>query len=1008
MSKYLRKYWKNNRWHYSLAAQTGLEKSNEYPPGTIRTHGGIQKMKTVKGDWVPVSTGKQSGGPPKYTKIKNLGGTTGGAYLVELESGEKKVLKRSTSPSHLKEEYTANRIYDVLGVPAPKARLYREGSDVMQMTDYIEGTPLGELSGEERAEAEESLREGFVADALLGNWDVLGTGDDNILWDGETAWRIDNGGALRYRAQGAQKGSKFGPEVTELDTLRDPKRSAARVFGSVTDEEIARQASEIIAKRDQILDAIADPDLRETMSKRIDSLAEQTGLAKSKGYPPGTIRTHGRVKKMKLYDGSWIPVKKLQAKADKPAGKTTDSLSTPSMEWKRKGVKAQVFKSWFGDWENDPEHASKVVDNQGRPQEQHNASRLSETPKPVYHGTATGGYTQFDPEKASEGNLYGAGFYFTEDQGIANEYLEKEDTADNVEIDHPFTPEESDEIRSYIEQISNSPRFKDEYTGDAKRTVLIEFLQPYGFYRENGRTRILTDHFVRSALARGGPLAEDVATKLDELGIDYEIRGRPQVYEVYLNIRNPFDLERDKVSVSIIPSAAERRIKEGGSATDELTYRSILKLMYPENRRMKGLAAMRGKEELNKALRDMGYDGFTHIGGRNMGTREHRVWIAFEPTQIKSTSNEGTFDPKNPDINKSLMEVFSELIKARGVKAQIGEIVVRKDGRRVQKVGPNKWKRISGKQNPTTKQREEKIEDRGEEIFDEVIAGHGLPSMVAQEVMEDQFNIRSYDDLVQFVQGQARKPSAKIAQRKDAGQNPLSKLYQSVKSELQNEFKERYGDRGDAITGAGQNMLKQLASLLIDLRDVHKQPLSEEQKLTVRYGTAAGKQSVQYKKPEESDVPQEAKQAAAKKLKGWDGKNLPSVSKVRQLTKTKWAQVTKGKIDPKRKFVIRGAVGANITSNKGIIVPFRESEEGIKVYLEQRKSGKKSTGKQTSGAGKKSPHRKTTMVSQVEVTVPYALAEDFLLQNVPQAKTRANLINQLKRSAGYKRVMGER
>ena len=37
-------------------------------------------------------------------------------------------------------------------------------------------------------------------------------------------------------------------------------------------------------------------------------------------------------------------------------------------------VQSQQFKRWFGDWQNDPAHASKVVNADG-------------TPKVVYHGT---------------------------------------------------------------------------------------------------------------------------------------------------------------------------------------------------------------------------------------------------------------------------------------------------------------------------------------------------------------------------------------------------------------------------------------------------------------------------------------------------------------------------------------------------------------------------------------------------------------------------------------------
>ncbi len=48
-------------------------------------------------------------------------------------------------------------------------------------------------------------------------------------------------------------------------------------------------------------------------------------------------------------------------------------------------VRTQAFKNWFGDWENDPANASKVVDENGEP-------------LVVYHGTPTGGFTIFREE----------------------------------------------------------------------------------------------------------------------------------------------------------------------------------------------------------------------------------------------------------------------------------------------------------------------------------------------------------------------------------------------------------------------------------------------------------------------------------------------------------------------------------------------------------------------------------------------------------------------------------
>lgn len=67
------------------------------------------------------------------------------------------------------------------------------------------------------------------------------------------------------------------------------------------------------------------------------------------------------------------------------------------MQWLQ--VRTPNFKAWFGDWENDPKNASKVVDSNGEPMV-------------VYHGTEYGGFTEF----GSSG--YGAasrekGFWFS-------------------------------------------------------------------------------------------------------------------------------------------------------------------------------------------------------------------------------------------------------------------------------------------------------------------------------------------------------------------------------------------------------------------------------------------------------------------------------------------------------------------------------------------------------------------------------------------------------------------
>lgn len=59
------------------------------------------------------------------------------------------------------------------------------------------------------------------------------------------------------------------------------------------------------------------------------------------------------------------------------------------------------------------------------------------------------------------------------------------------------------------------------------------------------------------------------------------------------------------------------------------------------------------KDAVTRAMRDAGFDGITHEGGRIMGTRPHKVWIAFNPDQIKSaTGNRGTYSRDSADIRE--------------------------------------------------------------------------------------------------------------------------------------------------------------------------------------------------------------------------------------------------------------------------------------------------------------------------------------------------------------------
>lgn len=101
-----------------------------------------------------------------------------------------------------------------------------------------------------------------------------------------------------------------------------------------------------------------------------------------------------------------------KAKADGTYLKAPNGQPTNLSEDQWTTVRTPEFKNWFGDWENDPENASKVVDNNGEPMV-------------VYHGTnAT--FDEFKKMPSKRGTIVGAldveatGFFFTDERSYAN------------------------------------------------------------------------------------------------------------------------------------------------------------------------------------------------------------------------------------------------------------------------------------------------------------------------------------------------------------------------------------------------------------------------------------------------------------------------------------------------------------------------------------------------------------------------------------------------------------
>lgn len=143
-------------------------------------------------------------------------------------------------------------------------------------------------------------------------------------------------------------------------------------------------------------------------------------------------------------------------------------------------------------------------------------------------------------------------------------------------------------------------------------------------------------------------------TESPTVASSYTQKGRgdaPTVYPAYLSIKRPLDMDGPADVAGWTEHFPDADAFHEGGNTNESWFRAA-----EESVQDSGAYAGEGAEIMQDGIRAMGYDGITHMGGGRIdpNSERHRVWIVFEPEQVKSaTGNQGTFDPTNADIRFS-------------------------------------------------------------------------------------------------------------------------------------------------------------------------------------------------------------------------------------------------------------------------------------------------------------------------------------------------------------------
>lgn len=139
----------------------------------------------------------------------------------------------------------------------------------------------------------------------------------------------------------------------------------------------------------------------------------------------------------------------------------SDTNLTPK-QWAQ--VRTKAFKDWFGDWENSPETASKVVDENGEP-------------RVVYHGSPNE-FTVFDTSKigSSTGTSDGRGFYFTTRKSYAESFASQDGNLFEVFLDirNPLSYDKKTITKAQLKKIFRSID-KSEYEREGEHYTLSNY-----------------------------------------------------------------------------------------------------------------------------------------------------------------------------------------------------------------------------------------------------------------------------------------------------------------------------------------------------------------------------------------------------------------------------------------------------------------------------------------------------------------------------------------------------
>ena len=322
-------------------------------------------------------------------------------------------------------------------------------------------------------------------------------------------------------------------------------------------------------------------------------------------------------------------------------------------------VRTKEFKNWFGDWENDPDNASKVIDENGEP-------------LVVYHGT-TQDFTTFSKDKlgsfthAASAKL---AFFATSNENLAKDiYAELEDNEHfykrMLAVDSNFSredlgivPEDDPKDEIYSEYINNYDNLKYEYKD------VIEEANKLITYKSSTKEitiskalewvedKDISDYEKEGFIISDKQLADYKEGKEITISKPIKVSDGGTLEERIAKLNTP----RSKEYLKELKELENIRDKELIELEEKLkhVYNSKVKALFLNIRNPKIDSDNGHKYRAESYLKRIQKAINNNDGGIIKDTRDPylaNIYYFFEPNQVKSaTDNIGTFSTTNDDI----------------------------------------------------------------------------------------------------------------------------------------------------------------------------------------------------------------------------------------------------------------------------------------------------------------------------------------------------------------------